>query len=164
MSAASVSACVHPFSTNKFISSRNFYPQCSYADKTGTLTSDEMQVKGVRLVDKQDSNCFAAVTKPDESLPWEPTFIMAACHALALGGNGSSSIIGDPLEKAIMGTTGYRLVKSNEMERGVGSADRAAKIQIVQRFNFTSRLKRMSVLARVDSGDTVWALTKGMPM
>ncbi|KAL3942258.1 MAG: hypothetical protein SGBAC_003528 [Bacillariaceae sp.] len=132
-------------------------------DKTGTLTSDEMRLNGVRLVDTENGNGFVEVMKPDESLPWEATLVMAACHALALGGSGFNNVIGDPLEKTIMSTTGYRLVQNNELERELASEDRASKIQIVQRFNFTSRLKRMSVLARVGSADTGWILTKGAP-
>lgn len=130
-------------------------------DKTGTLTSDEMRLNGVRVVDTENGNGFVEVMRPDESLPWEATLVMAACHALALGGNGFNNVIGDPLEKTIMSTTGYRLVQNNELERELASEDRASKIHIVQRFNFTSRLKRMSVLARVDAADTGWVLTKG---
>lgn len=129
-------------------------------DKTGTLTSDEMQLRGVRLLN--NDNYFSNLVLPDAPMPWEPTFVMAACHSLAFSGSGNNSVIGDPLEKAVMKNTGYALVNNHELQKVDVSSGHPSTIAIIHRYGFTSRLKRMTVLAREDSSETVWALTKGM--
>jgi cation-transporting ATPase 13A1 len=128
-------------------------------DKTGTLTSDEMQLKGVRLVN--EDNDFGDLVVPGASMPWAPTFVMAACHSLAQRGDGNSNVIGDPLEKAVMKNTGYKLVHNHLLQKEEPTPGHPDTITIMHRFGFTSRLKRMTVLAREDSTETVWALTKG---
>jgi cation-transporting ATPase 13A1 len=129
-------------------------------DKTGTLTSDEMQLRGVRLVNEDAK--FGDLVEPDASIPWPPTLIMAACHSLALAGSNSSNVIGDPLEKVVMKNTGYKLLHNHVLHKKETTRGQPSNISILHRFGFTSRLKRMTVLAREDSNKTVWALTKGM--
>ena len=141
-------------------------------DKTGTLTSDEMQLAGVRCLDSESK--FQDIVKPEEGLPWPVERIMASCHSLALNGIPDSSIkehnnvIGDPLEKAVLKKTGYRLIQNNVLRFDQSSEDRPStdrpnNILVLHRFRFSSKLKRMSVLVREDAGSTTWLLCKGAP-
>lgn len=129
-------------------------------DKTGTLTSDEMQLKGVKLVTSDST--FGDLANPGSPMPVETSMVMAACHSLALGGSGPTNIIGDPLEKAILKHTGYSLVNNHLLCKEEPTSGEPNSISILHRFGFTSRLKRMTVLAREDSSKSIWALTKGM--
>jgi cation-transporting ATPase 13A1 len=136
-------------------------------DKTGTLTSDEMQLKGVRLVN--DMAEFTDVALPDDNLPWPVERVMVACHSLALGGtsasgkDGMANVIGDPLEKAVLKGTDYRLIQNNALRSLEETPGRPSAILILHRFGFTSRLKRMSVLVREANATESWVLTKGAP-
>jgi len=149
-------------------------------DKTGTLTSDEMQLKGVRVVDgkeqdvskpaKDGDSLFSDVLTPDdrESIPWPTSRIMVGCHSLGLGGDTRSgyAVIGDPLEKTVLQQTGYQLVQNNALKRmddGATSSERPDAILILHRFAFSSRLKRMSVLAQETSDKKILVLSKGAP-
>ncbi|KAG7346895.1 phospholipid-translocating P-type ATPase, flippase [Nitzschia inconspicua] len=145
-------------------------------DKTGTLTSDEMQVKGLRVpVDDTNANTRDAIEvgelmEPGTSVPLPALRIMVACHSLAVNsGNSSDSqgleslaLVGDPLEKAVLETTGYKMMR-NGVLRKTGKADGPDTILIIHRFAFSSRLKRMSVLVKENGSDTTWVLTKGAP-
>ena len=141
-------------------------------DKTGTLTSDEMQLAGVRYLGSDGK--FQDVVKPEDGLPWPVERIMVACHSLALNGIPDSSrkeddnVIGDPLEKAVLKKTGYRLIQNNVLRVDLASADgtltnRPSNILVLHRFRFSSKLKRMSVLVREDADSTTWLLSKGAP-
>mmetsp|Transcript_30054 Transcript_30054/g.34474 ORF Transcript_30054/g.34474 Transcript_30054/m.34474 type:complete len:1431 (+) Transcript_30054:65-4357(+) len=162
-------------------------------DKTGTLTSDEMQLKGVRLVaeitdhyvvketnmnnnntgiDADTIHSFTDVLEPNATLPWPALRIMTACHSLAVNTDGPSrgtdgdqadTLIGDPLEKAVFDVSGYKMIKNNALRITNGASDRPETILILQRFGFSSRLKRMSVLARESAGECTWVLAKGAP-
>jgi manganese-transporting P-type ATPase len=136
-------------------------------DKTGTLTSDEMQLVGVRHVDS--TGTFLDTVTPDKELPWPVERIMAACHSLSLNGVAESSrldhdrVIGDPLEKAVLKKTRYRLIQHNVLRSGDDGDNRPSTIIILNRFRFSSKLKRMSVLVREDGSSTTWLLSKGAP-
>eukprot|EP00934_Nitzschia_sp_Nitz4_P002395 Nitzschia sp. Nitz4//scaffold23_size168460//129375//133401//NITZ4_002242-RA/size168460-augustus-gene-0.49-mRNA-1//1//CDS//3329543704//2390//frame0 len=132
-------------------------------DKTGTLTSDEMQLVGVQCA--QDSK-FSEVFQPSTSLPWPVLRVMAACHSLALSGGGTigtATIVGDPLEKAVVQDTGYQLVQNNALRATDEQSDRPRTLLILRRFRFSSKLKRMSVLMRESMNNSTWALSKGAP-
>lgn len=136
-------------------------------DKTGTLTSDEMLLKGIRYVG--EANELSDVMEPGDHLPWPVARTMVACHSLALNGASGrgkfsmSSVIGDPLEKAVLKDTGYRLLQNNALRAKESAPGRPNTILILSRFGFTSQLKRMSVLVREDSSSKTWVLTKGAP-
>jgi cation-transporting ATPase 13A1 len=136
-------------------------------DKTGTLTSDEMQLVGVRHLD--DSGNFTDTVRPDSELPWPVARIMVACHSLALNTMGGASnksmnnTIGDPLEKAVLKNTGYQLVQNNALRAVESSGGRPDTILILQRFRFSSKLKRMSVIVQENSSSKIWILSKGAP-
>lgn len=138
-------------------------------DKTGTLTSDEMLLKGIRYVRENTVELSDVVEADKDSLPWSVARPMVACHSLALSGNISrakdtmTNIIGDPLEKAVLEKTEYRLVQNNALRAENPTPGRPSTLLILHRFGFTSRLKRMTVLVREESIPTTWALTKGAP-
>ena len=152
-------------------------------DKTGTLTSDEMQLRGVRLFsttglddhidkpldDDNDNNddYNDSLCMPDASTPWDPLRVMAGCHSLAVNrmANGFRAVIGDPLEKVVLGATGFTLRSNNFL---VAPDDeemdgRARVLMIHHRFAFSSKLKRMTVLLTENTDTTVWAVSKGAP-
>jgi len=154
-------------------------------DKTGTITSDQMRLKGIRLfldgdLDPLDEE--TALVKPGESdpdiLPWNVVRVMAGCHSLALRASRGmpsfkAQVIGDPLEQAVLKDTGYQLVGNNMLIPTMPMPDRPKSISILHRFAFASALKRMTVLVTEEdsatdsnmstSKATVWALTKGAP-
>ena len=140
-------------------------------DKTGTLTSDDMRLKGVRLVsdcgkDRDDNGntgvpTFADVVDPNATLPWAAQRIMTACHSLAVN---AGSLIGDPLEKAVLETTGYSMIQNNALRSTEEPTNgRPGAIIILRRFGFSSKLKRMSVISREAGSEHAWVLTKGAP-
>jgi cation-transporting ATPase 13A1 len=134
-------------------------------DKTGTLTSDEVQLRGIRMI---QNGSFTEVMPPDDSsIPWPVARVMVACHSLALNGmmsgQNGNNVIGDPLEKVVLKDTGYALIQNNALRAVTTSEDRPNTVLVLHRFNFTSRLKRMSVIAAEDTGNDKWVLTKGAP-
>ncbi len=140
-------------------------------DKTGTLTSDDMRLKGLRLISDCDKDGeknepagaikFADVVDPNVTLPWTALRIMTACHSLAVN---AGNLIGDPLEKAVLETTGYAMIQNNALRSIEGSSSgRPGTILILRRFGFSSKLKRMSVISREAGSDDSWVLTKGAP-
>lgn len=152
-------------------------------DKTGTLTSDQMRLKGIRLFPNDDLEYLdeeSALLDPGEdpeALPWTAGRVMSGCHSLALRGasgipgtNFSQSLIGDPLETAVVKDTGYQLVANNLLIPVKPSPGRPRSIHILHRWAFSSHLKRMTVLiseeysaAEGNSAKDIWALTKGAP-
>jgi cation-transporting ATPase 13A1 len=134
-------------------------------DKTGTLTSDEVQLRGIRTV---QNGTFTDVTLPDDgSIPWPVARVMVACHSLALhgtmSGQNGNNVIGDPLEKVVLKDTGYTLIQNNALRAVTTTEGRPNTVLVMHRFNFTSRLKRMSVIVAEDTGNDKWVLTKGAP-
>jgi manganese-transporting P-type ATPase len=149
-------------------------------DKTGTLTSDQMQLKGLRIVltdpNSETNNkrlTFSDLLKPELPMPWPVSRIMVACHSLAMNSQSNNniaasqdegvlSLVGDPLEKAVLEATGYRMKQSSVLMK-VSECSGPDEILIRHRFGFSSRLKRMSVLATETGSDITWVLTKGAP-
>ena len=126
------------------------------------------------------------------ALPTETLRVMVGCqslavaHALAPGPDGRAAVrrelCGDPLEKAVMEGCGYTIdpgsgaVAPAEGSGGsVGSvaASAAPSVRVLHRFAFSSKLRRMTVIAadcaatRGEAGRSspprLWALTKGAP-
>ena len=82
-------------------------------DKTGTLTSDEMILKGVIVAkpngspDEKATNTLTSLLEAtDPVLPEATGLVLASCHSLAL--QSDMTAIGDPLEKAVLSSTGWR--------------------------------------------------------
>jgi cation-transporting ATPase 13A1 len=169
-------------------------------------TSDEMQLKGVRIFDTEPAKtCDTTATiniadednalkRPleNENIPLTTLRIMAACHSLAAANISRSSkgdtkkknqmqVIGDPLEQTVLRESGYRLTGNSivdpieAIEVDVSSRhstttttdDRRRRINILHRFAFSSKLKRMTVLCTEGDanvmGSAIWAVSKGAP-
>jgi cation-transporting ATPase 13A1 len=136
---------------------------CLCFDKTGTLTKDRMLLKGLVLPVENDGKISpeASADSP-RTVIMAPVdcssfvrSIMASCHSLFLSGG---KICGDPLECVTVEATGYSLDGENMMSSAVD----AVSLKILQRFPFSSSLKRMSV--RADSsvmGNIIFS--KGAP-
>ncbi|KAL7577622.1 hypothetical protein ACA910_015141 [Epithemia clementina (nom. ined.)] len=149
-------------------------------DKTGTLTSDEMRLRGVRLPtldDPVDEETALKSPLHDSSFPRDTIRVMIACHSLTPTGgppnrskNNARLVVGDPLEQAVLNKTGYQLLGNNivatESTKPQDGND-GKPMTILHRFAFSSKLKRMTILAAEGSGSgsgtSVWALSKGAP-
>jgi cation-transporting ATPase 13A1 len=134
--------------------------------------SKQMILRGVRIFsstsDSDDEE--KCLTNTEEgNVPEETLRVMIGCHALAIAGFKRNSttgivepaIVGDPLEMAVLKKTGYNLVGNNVVK----SPEEDKAMVILHRFAFSSKLKRMTVLASYqgDNKRNVWALTKGAP-
>ena len=127
-----------------------------------------MILRGVRLFPTEAADEEKALRVPGEDEIVEETIrVMVGCQALAntglrqAGSEQQRAIIGDPLELAVLKKTGYNLVGNNI----VAPPDEEGKmVAILHRFAFSSKLKRMTVLATQQGSDKdLWALTKGAP-
>ena len=127
-------------------------------DKTGTLTSDNLIVEGVAAT--PNSKDLKKINQSSE-LPLETVQVMATCHSLV---QLEDDLVGDPLEKATLEAVDYGVAKNDVVLPKKG---RQSGIKIVQRFHFSSQLKRMSVLASVNLSSTnetqFIATVKGAP-
>lgn len=127
-------------------------------DKTGTLTSDNLIVEGVAAT--ANSKDLKKIN-PSSELPIETVQVMATCHSLV---QLEDDLVGDPLEKATLEAVDYSVAKNDVVLPKKG---RQSGIKIVQRFHFSSQLKRMSVLASVKLSSTnetqFIATVKGAP-
>jgi cation-transporting ATPase 13A1 len=117
-------------------------------------------------------------------LPRETLRVMVGCQSLATthvilpGGRGVSlDLCGDPLEKAVMEGCGFTIhprtgavVNKEDLTQfmNVPASQHGRTIKVLHRFGFSSKLRRMTVIAidGIESDTinaTLWALTKGAP-
>ena len=111
-------------------------------------------------------------------LPRDTLRVMIGCQSLAVthvfvpGRNGRTTVqtelCGDPLEKAVMEGCGFTIHPRTDMvvekESLVSnSGEGGGSIKVLHRFAFSSKLRRMSVLATDSESDALWALAKGAP-
>ncbi|XP_078604347.1 endoplasmic reticulum transmembrane helix translocase-like isoform X9 [Branchiostoma floridae x Branchiostoma japonicum] len=125
-------------------------------DKTGTLTSDKLTVEGVAGLEGKDKVC------PISEVPLETVQVLASCHSVVQMEDG---LVGDPLEKATLTAVEYNLTKGDAVIPPRGKPGKAMKI--MQRFHFSSALKRMSVITSQEQQGSVenlyMAMVKGAP-
>ncbi|CAH8494188.1 unnamed protein product [Heterobilharzia americana] len=110
---------------------------CAF-DKTGTLTEDTVVVEGVTGLNDQPSNKLI----PVKNCPLSTVQVLASCHSLI--NTSGSGLIGDPMEKAMLASTGWSLNDQNEVHGR--TIPRSSPLKICQRFRFDSALRRMSVI------------------
>lgn len=133
-------------------------------DKTGTLTSDELRVRGLRLIiddDENDNKIYCndvstehgsnddLISTLDDDIPIDTLRVMVSCQTLALG-KDKSTIVGDPLDKVMITSCDWKLLKQNiAIPNNTDDDDNHAvkdnsSIQILHKWPFESRFKRMT--------------------
>ncbi|EGG16574.1 putative cation-transporting ATPase [Cavenderia fasciculata] len=152
-------------------------------DKTGTLTTDDLILQGIAFAPrdqpttkkstKQDeidsdetssSSSTATIVDPFSLIPAQDTsevvgYLLAGCHSLV---SIDGKLVGDPMETASLKSIPYTC-------KGDSSSHTKKKvvIEIINRYHFTSELKRMSTIANVirDGGNKtgIYAFAKGAP-
>jgi len=120
-------------------------------DKTGTLTGENLVVEGL-LVSLKGNDLNSSVLKSGGSLPADTQLAIASCHSL-FSVNGA--LAGDPMEKAALEFSGWSLPRNDYIQKG------PASILILNRFSFSSALKRMSCVVKV--GEQLMVVAKGAP-
>ncbi|ELP85651.1 cation-transporting ATPase 13a1, putative [Entamoeba invadens IP1] len=130
---------------------------CAF-DKTGTLTSDEVSVAGVAGFGTDPFELQTDFSK----IPIEKLQVIVACNSLSRMRDGK--IIGDPAEKAALEFSKWNLNAENKF---CPVKKTSQQIETVQRFPFSSMLKRMSVVASIfnfqSNTRTYVAFAKGAP-
>ncbi|CAK9816814.1 Polyamine-transporting ATPase 13A3 [Anthophora quadrimaculata] len=149
---------------------------CVCFDKTGTLTEDGLDMWGI-------VPCTNSVLGESErnipKLNDHPLFEgMLVCHSLTLI---DGKLCGDPLDVKMFESTGWILeefnieqlnkydliaptvVKPPKNNNFTQNMNEISEIGIVQQYQFSSSLQRMSVIIRVLGSDTFKAYTKGSP-
>ncbi|XP_068689455.1 endoplasmic reticulum transmembrane helix translocase-like [Montipora foliosa] len=124
-------------------------------DKTGTLTSDNLIVQGIAGLKDDDEVCSVS------DIPDDTTRVLASCHSLAFL---DDSLVGDPLEKAVLQAVDWRLTRGDILMPNKG---KRVSMRVVHRHHFSSALKRMSAVVSVQnpgSSSTEYIVTvKGAP-
>jgi len=147
-------------------------------DKTGTLTSDHMELEGVvgsvsKLETQGNKNGAPAATTTEgleddelhqdvKTLPAVISRVLACCQSLV---QVDGSLVGDPVERAGLQATGWTVKGDVVTGTVIGGGKEIATI--LHRFHFSSVLKRMSTVLRVDGKDAsnagYYVLAKGAP-
>ncbi|EKX72878.1 p-type ATPase family member protein [Theileria equi strain WA] len=128
---------------------------CAF-DKTGTLSEDSMSVVGV-FSDPETLNNKDTLTK---KLPISSAMVIGGCHSLNKVGN---SIVGDPMEKASFEFFGFNLLPDGSSVESLPSmvydksGESSLRIKIIRRWQFTSELGRMAVIANISGKSTLWS-------
>ncbi|KAL7536758.1 hypothetical protein ACHAXR_007376 [Thalassiosira sp. AJA248-18] len=148
---------------------------------------DDILSKSKSSTDDDDMGSVSSTIR--SLLPPETLRVMVGCQSLAIthvfvpGRDGRSvvqtELCGDPLEKAVMEGCGYTIhprtdtvvEKTSLVGDGSGAPNNmngvSSSIKVLHRFAFSSKLRRMTVLAldtaTGDDDNTLWALTKGAP-
>ncbi|XP_015598277.1 probable cation-transporting ATPase 13A3 [Cephus cinctus] len=149
---------------------------CVCFDKTGTLTEDGLDMWGV--VPSTDGELEEPV-KEVPALKNHPLFEgMLVCHSLTLI---EHELCGDPLDVKMFESTGWMLeepdvadtskydllaptvVKPPKNKNFTENMNEVSEIGIVQQYQFSSSLQRMSVIVRILGSDHFKAYTKGSP-
>jgi predicted P-type ATPase len=144
---------------------------------TTTTTTTPLGTKNKKGGEEEDMLLLHPL---EDVIPWTTRRIMAGCHALAMttmveGKSKRSKIVGDPLEMRILKESKYEMMGNNrvvaiattELEESNAAKtleESCPSINILHRFPFSSKLKRMTTLVTEEGGKgIVWALTKGAP-
>lgn len=112
-------------------------------DKTGTLTAEDLVFEGLAGLNDED---FTQLSKHDSvEVPPITMNLLGSVHALVRLDDGE--VVGDPMEKETVKASGWKL---DEKEKNT-MIGHGKKIKILKRFQFSSSLKRSSVISKVDN-------------
>lgn len=135
--------------------------------KTGTITTDHLVLAGVAPV--RDGKIVQLQTDIAKECSVEAGAVLGACHALA---EVAGRTVGDPIETAALRGCGWKYDAARSMATPKTDSPRTPvscrgmRVTVLHRYAFSSKLQRMSVVARVKAdgrSEEVWVLTKGSP-
>lgn len=110
-------------------------------DKTGTLTETRLVVQGCSGIENDVDSC-----QSDHMIwPLKTKIVLATCHSLV---SVKDQPAGDPLEKATLESTQFKLGKHGDSIIPSKSSYNISHINIIKRFPFSSSLRRMSVIGQ----------------
>lgn len=141
-------------------------------DKTGTLTTNDLVVQGIAGLNSENKtleeekeedrvlslhdNAFGLV--PVKDAPFETQCVLASCNALVIL---DGELVGDPLEKAALHAISWTVSKGDTVTSQKG---RRCTLKVLQRFHFSSALKRMSTVCSTSQPPNQYIATvKGAP-
>jgi len=136
-------------------------------DKTGTLTSDDMVVQGVAAVPRpgaaagggggdggdggeggeRDAVLSSELVRALE-VPEATSLVLAGCQQLVLV---DGQLLGDPMERAAMQAVGWQFASEGVCVCRLPG--RRTSLRVLQRFPFSSELKRSSTVVAVERRD-----------
>mgnify|MGYP004705476759 CR=1 FL=1 len=113
-------------------------------DKTGTLTAEDLFFEGLAGFNSNDQTILSKCDSKE--VPDVTIDLLGSVHALVKLDDGE--VVGDPMEKETVKVSGWKLDDKikNQM---IGPSNK--KIQILKRFQFSSSLKRSSVISKVNN-------------
>ena len=154
-------------------------------DKTGTLTEDGLQIKGIRGVFDSANIVFTRFVEKLHELIEDKEYgsqdktcmlnqAMACCHAITYV---NDELIGDPLEVKMFEMTDWILDEKNVGSNSLVQLDdlvlayiktppmssKKEELAIIKRFDFESKLQRMSVVVKDIQTSNYFAYVKGSP-
>jgi len=126
-------------------------------DKTGTLTAEDLVFEGLTGLgdDLGKADATKLVRCTSDEVPKTTLDVMGSTHALVRLDNGD--VVGDPMEKETLKASGWTLSKHT---KGVIEGHHK-KIHVLKHFQFSSSLKRSSVISKI--GTKVMVGCKGAP-
>lgn len=124
-------------------------------DKTGTLTAEDLFFEGLAGFNPEDQTILSKCDSPN--VPPVTVDLLGSVHALVRLDDGD--VVGDPMEKETVKVSGWQL---DEKTKNVMVGPKNRSIKILKRFQFSSALKRSSVISKVD-GKRILVGCKGAP-
>ncbi|GLC43701.1 hypothetical protein PLESTB_000409700 [Pleodorina starrii] len=120
---------------------------------------EQLGPDGVQRGPDEDELADPALVKAPRRFGPRATLVLAACHSLVQvsageGGTGGDSsateVVGDPLEKAALESVGWTFAGGSGGADVSLSPDRKVRATLLHRFHFSSHLKRMSAMLRLE--------------
>lgn len=131
---------------------------CCCFDKTGTLTAEEYRLIGVDNLHSPAAPLGAVIeghyfSKRDD-MPLQSLWVIGGCHSLIRGKYGQ--LIGDSLE-----ASAFTSMKFSMKDKQVTNQNTSLKQLKI--YHFSSELRRMTAVCKIERENNVYALMKGAP-